>query len=107
MKYTRRSTKRTTRKRRGGAYYPAPYFNAPLKQPSAEAGRDLLGYTTEQIRPRIGGFVPSVGEPFVALAGKYIVPLSLYMGYKFMTRKNKATTKAKASGRRGKTVRSK
>jgi len=93
----------TRRKQRkaGGTYYPAPYFNAPLKQPSADAGRDLLGYTATQVRPRIGGFVPSVGEPFVALAGKYIVPLSLFMGTSIWTRKGRR------AGQRRKTVRSK
>lgn len=36
-----------------------------------------------------GGFVPSVMGGFVNSASKYIVPLALFLGYKFMTRKNK------------------
>jgi hypothetical protein len=36
-----------------------------------------------------GGFVPSVMGGFITSASKYIVPLALFLGYKFMTRKNK------------------
>lgn len=83
-----RRNKRKTQKRqcwRKGGGLPAPYFNAPLAQPDAAAGRDLLapaGGST--LRPKIGGFIPTVGEPFVAAASKYIAPLALIAGYKFM-----------------------
>lgn len=33
-----------------------------------------------------GGFIPTVMEGFCMAASKYIVPLSLFAGYKWMTR---------------------
>ncbi len=84
-------------KRRGGGItaLPGQYFNASgLAQPDAGAGRDLLiPLAPGMIRNRIGGFVPSVGEPFVAAAGQYIAPLALLAGYRLLgksnTRRNK------------------
>lgn len=40
-----------------------------------------------------GGFLPSIGEPFVAAVAKYVAPLALFGIYKFMTRKNKKEKK--------------
>jgi hypothetical protein len=79
----RRKTRRRGR-RNGGGSLPAPYFNAPLQQPAAAAGHDLLAPSSTILRPKIGGFIPTVGEPFVAAASKYIAPLALIAGYKFM-----------------------
>jgi hypothetical protein len=31
-----------------------------------------------------GGFLPSIGEPFVAAVSKYIAPIALYGIYKFI-----------------------
>lgn len=89
--------KRMTRKRGGAATsYPAKYFGMP-GTPSADGGRDLLDVTSTMVRPKIGGkrrqtkkkggFLPSIGEPFVALVNKFITPLVFYSGYKFLTRK--------------------
>lgn len=36
-----------------------------------------------------GGFVPTIMEGFCMAASKYIVPLSLFAGYKWMTRSKK------------------
>jgi len=36
-----------------------------------------------------GGFIPTVMEGFCAAASKYIVPLALFAGYKWMTRSKK------------------
>ena len=36
-----------------------------------------------------GGFIPTVMEGFCMAASKYIVPLSLFAGYKWMTRSKK------------------
>lgn len=36
-----------------------------------------------------GGFVPSIMEGFCMAASKYIVPLALFAGYKWMTRSKK------------------
>jgi hypothetical protein len=93
--------KRGTKKRGGAATsYPAKYFGMP-GTPSADGGHDILGVTSNMIRPKIGGkrrshrrqtkkkggFLPSIGEPFVALVSKFITPLVFYSGYKFLTRK--------------------
>lgn len=109
---------RTKTKRRGGAAtaLPLKYFDPAHKEPSANAGRDLLrAMEPLGVRPRIGGkrstykrvikgkskskgkslkrqrggFVPSVMGNFVAAASKYIAPLALFAGYKLLTKKQK------------------
>lgn len=120
----RRSRVTRKMKKRGGAatafpgvYYglpPAPAANAPgsdmlsYRQPTAgqpfELGRlPTAAGDAVTIRPRIGGFIPSVGEPFVAAASKYIVPLALFAGYKLMnqkkTRRNKRSSRQRSSRR--------
>lgn len=99
----RRNYRNKTRRvrRRGGAatVLPLKYFNPMAEEPSATAGRDLLHASGLGIRPKIGGkrrhtrkrggFVPSVMEGFVTAASKYIVPVTLFAGYKLMTRKGK------------------
>ena len=89
----------------------ASYVNAPLQQPAASSGYDLLEPNQAMIRPKIGGkrrtikkrkakksrkqrgrkqqrqrggFLPSIGEPFVAAVSKYIAPIALYGIYKFI-----------------------
>jgi hypothetical protein len=95
---------------------PAKYVGAPLEQPAVSSGRDLLPPSLQQIRAIVGGrrsrrvrkskksrkavktkkssggFLPSIGEPFVAAAGKYIAPLALYGVYKFINRKKTTKT---------------
>jgi hypothetical protein len=98
---------------------PPAYVGAPLLQPRADAGTCILTPNEVMIRPKIGGrrtvrrhkkkgskkhnkskknnksrkqragFLPSIGEPFVAAAGKYVAPLALFGLYKYM--KNKPT----------------
>ena len=46
----------------------------------------------KQQKQQSGGFLPSIGEPFVAAVGKYIAPLALYGIYKFLN--GKKTRKA-------------
>lgn len=80
----------------GGSNLPRDYFDVPgLKQPDAGAGRDLLQVTNSMVRPRIGGFIPSIGEPFVSAASQYVAPLALFAGYKLMSmgKKTKNTKK--------------
>lgn len=104
---------RKSKKVGGQGPLPASYFGQGA--PSAPAGGDLLPYRAGAgpfdlgrlaggeptvIRPAIGGFVPSVGEPFVAAAGKYIVPLALFAGYKLMGRKGPKTRRSQHSKRR-------
>ena len=90
---------------KGGEVQPFPlkYYNTAAATPSAAAGHDLLHASGMGIRPRIGGkhkskrhtkrkrggFVPSVMGNFIQVASKYITPLALFAGYKFMTRKQK------------------
>ena len=85
---------------------PAKYVGAPLEQPAASSGRDMPPPNLQQIRAIVGGrrrksrrvrkhrkqskkkqsggFLPSIGEPFVAAVGKYIAPLALFGIYKFI-----------------------
>lgn len=99
-----RHTKRRTRRRKGGAAtaFPLSYFNGKAPEASASAGRDLLHASGLGVRPAIGpvstvktgggcpcnirrgGFVPSVMGSFTHSASKYIVPMTLYAGYKMM-----------------------
>ena len=99
---------------------PSPYLGGiqGLNQPAVGAGSCMLQPTQEMIRPKIGGrrrshrklkqkqkrrrhtrkqgggFLPSIGEPFVAAVAKYVAPLALFGIYKFIngtkkTRKGK------------------
>jgi hypothetical protein len=116
---SRNKTRRREKKKGGAAtVFPLKYFDVGAKEPSAPAGRDLLeAIPPLGVRPRIGGsrktrriqkdsqkrkekkqkkqkkqkggFVPSVMGSFVSSTSKYIVPLALFLGYKFMTKKNK------------------
>lgn len=102
--------------RKGGSYGPMPlkYFDGSLTGPTAGSGHDLLRSSGMGIRPRIGGkhsmrrskrsmrrskrnkhggFVPSVMGNFVQSTSKYIVPMTLYAGYKLMTRKGAKKTR--------------
>lgn len=108
-KTNRKSSKKTSKKYGGGAtVMPSKYYNSTASEPSANAGHDLLkAIPPVNIRPRIGGnrkinrkftrkrggFMPSIMDGFVAAASKYIVPITLFAGYKLMTRKNKKDSK--------------
>jgi len=96
----------------------AKYVGAPLSQPAAASGGDMAKPNLQQIRQIVGGkkrrskkalrrrktrkqrkqsggFLPSIGEPFVAAVTKYIAPLALYGIYKFMngTKKTRKSRK--------------
>jgi hypothetical protein len=101
--------------------FPAKYFQIGMEQPSAAAGTCLLTPTETMVRPRIGGtrrlkqrhrrpptrtrkrgiskqrggFLPSIGEPFVAAAAKYIAPLALFGVYRFMNKKSAKTRRSR------------
>lgn len=107
--------KRTRSKRsRGGAPLPLAYFGAapqigmPVPESSDMVAGSVIrprigGGTTrnkkakkakkekksKRIRKQRGGFIPTVMEGFCAAASKYIVPLALFAGYKWMTRSKK------------------
>lgn len=111
------NSKRSTRRnktRRGGAatVLPLSYFNVAASEPAAAPGHDLLkAIPPIGIRPKIGGqrstkyrktrrvlkkrknqkggFIPSIMDGFVAAASKYIVPVTLFAGYKLLTKKGK------------------
>jgi hypothetical protein len=101
----------------------AKYVGAPLPQPAAPSGGDMALPNPHMIRPIVGGkkrrskkatrkarksrkqqkqkkqsggFLPSIGEPFVAAVGKYIAPLALYGIYRFING-SKKTRKARKS----------
>jgi len=95
----------------------AKYVGAPLQQPAAASGGDMALPNSQQIRPIVGGkrrrsrkvrrtkrakkqqkggFLPSIGEPFVAAVSKYIAPLALYGVYKFI-KGSKKTRKVRKS----------
>ena len=108
MKRSRRSTRST-----GGAPLPLAYFGgAPQIGMPVPEGSDMVAGSV--IRPRIGGgtrnkkakkakkekkakrtkkqrggFIPTVMEGFCIAASKYITPLALFAGYKWMTRSQK------------------
>jgi hypothetical protein len=87
---------------------PPTYVNAPIPLANAGAGVNLLAPNDVMIRPKIGGrrrtkkrracksrkqrkqrkqsggFLPSIGEPFVAAVSKYIAPLALFGIYRFI-----------------------
>jgi hypothetical protein len=90
-----------------------------IQQPAAPSGGDMAPPNLQQIRQIVGGkrrrskkarkarksrkqqkqsggFLPSIGEPFVAAVGKYIAPLALYGVYKFITG-SKKTRKVRKS----------
>jgi len=101
-------------RKRGGAAtaFPLKYFDPTATEPSADAGHDLLkAIPPLGVRPKIGGrrktkrvirknrkytggFVPSVMEGFVTATSKYIAPLALFIGYKFLTKKNNKKVKS-------------
>lgn len=109
MKRSRRS-----KRSRGGAPLPLAYFGAaPQIGMPVPAGTDMLIPHGSLIRPRIGGgtkrrkqakrvkrtkkqsggFVPSIMEGFCMAASKYITPIALFAGYKWMTRSQKKQKK--------------
>jgi hypothetical protein len=88
---------------------PPKYVGAPIPQPSAGAGYHMAKPNESMIRPVIprlnggrrkckgqqtkrrkqkGGFLPSIGQSFVAAVSKYLTPIAMYGLYKFVTRKN-------------------
>jgi hypothetical protein len=96
---------------KGGAL-PLRYFDPSVQEFSSDAGSDVLGVSGLEVRPRIGGkrsskrsgtrrskrtkrtkrtkkslkggFIPTIMEPFVIGASKYIAPLAMFSGYKLM-----------------------
>jgi hypothetical protein len=109
---TRRNSRRNKRSGGAASVLPLKYFNVGASEPAAASGHDLLkAIPPIGIRPKIGGkrstkrstkrrvlkkrkhqkggFVPSIMDGFVAAASKYIVPITLFAGYKLMTRKSK------------------
>ena len=97
-----------SRRRKGGAatVFPLSYFDGKPPLASVGPGRDLLHASGLGVRPIIGpvkygfnggrrkhstrrktkkgGFYPSVMGNFVHATSKYIVPMTLYAGYKML-----------------------
>jgi len=109
-RHTKRNkrSKRSTRRRGGAAtVFPLGYFDGKTPETSAPPGRDLLHASGMGVRPAIGpvsmtkgggcpcnlprrgGFYPSVMGSFTHSASKYIVPMTLYAGYKMLKKSQK------------------
>jgi hypothetical protein len=118
-RHTKRNkrSKRSTRRKGGAATaFPLSYFNGKSPEASASAGRDLLHASGMGVRPiigpvvkgggcgcgiRRGGFYPSVMGSFTQSASKYIVPMTLYAGYKMLKKsQQKGERRTKRSTRR-------
>jgi hypothetical protein len=100
-----------SRRRHGGAAtaFPLSYFNGKAPEASVDAGRDLLRASGLGVRPLIGpvkygfnggrrkrstrkgGFYPSVMGNFTHAASRYIVPMTLYAGYKMLKKSQQKT----------------
>ena len=88
---------------------PPSYVGAPIALANSSAGVNLLQPNSYMIRPAIGGakhtrrrkaqrkqrkqkktkkqsggFLPSIGEPFVTAVSNYIAPLALFGIYRFL-----------------------
>lgn len=62
------------------------YVDPKAPEPSANEGRNLLVATDSIIRPKIGGFTPSVMKGVVD-GGVYLAPLAAYTAKRMFTRK--------------------
>jgi hypothetical protein len=51
-------------------------------------------------RKQKGGFIPSIGEGFAAVAAKYITPIALYGLYRFIDNKKSRKSKGRRTRRR-------
>jgi len=66
---------------------PLSFVDSSYKEPSASAGSDLQVQNGLVLRPRIGGFYPSVMRGVVE-GGQYLAPLVALTGRKMFTRKS-------------------
>ena len=119
-KRNKRSRRKRSIRRKGGAAtaFPLSYFDGKSPEACAPAGRDLLPASGMGVRPGIGlnigpsvgggcgctiprrgGFYPSVMGSFAQSASKYIVPMSLYAGYKMLKKSQEKSAKRKTRRR--------
>jgi hypothetical protein len=66
------------------------------KKATRKARKSRKQQKQQKQQKQSGGFLPSIGEPFVAAVGKYIAPLALYGVYQFITG-SKKTRKVRKS----------
>jgi hypothetical protein len=66
---------------------PLSFVDSSYKEPSASAGSDLQVQNGLVLRPRIGGFYPSIMRGVVE-GGQYLAPLVALTGRKMFTRKS-------------------
>lgn len=84
-----------SRKRGGGSTAQSlDYVYPSAREPSASAGKDLLPTDGLILRPKIGGFYPSIMKGVIN-SGAYVAPLAAYTAKKMM---NSGTRKAKKGG---------
>jgi hypothetical protein len=119
-KRNKRSRRKRTRRHGGAATaFPLSYFDGKAPEASAPAGHDLQRASGLGVRPGIGlnigpvvkgggcgcgiprrgGFYPSVMGSFAQSASKYIVPMSLYAGYKMLKKSQEKSSKRKTRRR--------
>ena len=116
-RHTKRNARRTQSKGGAATVFPLSYFNGKAPEASAPSGRDLLHASGMGVRPvigpvtrgggcgcnivRRGGFYPSVMGSFTHSASKYIVPMTLYAGYKMLKKsQQKGQRRTKRSTKR-------
>lgn len=68
------------------AAQPLSFVDSSYKEPSASAGSDLQVQNDLVLRPRIGGFFPSVMQGVVD-GGRYLAPLAALTGRRMFSRK--------------------
>lgn len=68
------------------AAQPLSFVDSSYKEPSASAGSDLQVQNDLVLRPRIGGFYPSVMQGVVD-GGRYLAPLAALTGRRMFSRK--------------------
>jgi type II secretory pathway pseudopilin PulG len=63
--------------------------NKRAKRTRKQSGKQRGKQSGKQRGKQSGGFIPTVMEGFCMAASKYITPLALFAGYKWMTRSKK------------------
>ena len=59
------------------------------KQSKTRSKKQSKKQRGKQSKKQSGGFIPTIMEGFCMAASKYITPIALFAGYKFMTRKQR------------------
>jgi hypothetical protein len=81
-----------------------PKIGGSIAKQHSSGSRKVRGKKTQRryrkSRRQRAGFLPSIGEPFAAAAGKYVAPIALYGLYKFLDGKKEHKKGRKQTRRR-------